>query len=138
MLSRTAFLALGHSHNGTVYLVLDCQANPQTVVADLLSGQYRRPLRVLAFNTEDSSIHDVSAEIARELLSCKDELELLSVVRDFRGAGGLVKARTSWPEIRCAWSPSTPRTAGSAMSVPKLRVRSQLCGGAGVRQRAGW
>jgi hypothetical protein len=69
-----------------VYLVLDCQSDLQTVVTDLLSGQYRRPLRVVAFNTQDDGgIHDVSAEIARKLLSCEDELELPPVARDFVG-----------------------------------------------------
>jgi hypothetical protein len=31
------------------------QADPNTIVADLLSGQYRHPLRVVAFNTADGS-----------------------------------------------------------------------------------
>jgi hypothetical protein len=83
MPSRALFPPLAYSHDGTVYLVLDCQADLQTVVTDLLSGQYRRPLRVVAFNTADGCIHDVSAEIARELLSCEDELELPPAVRDF-------------------------------------------------------
>ena len=82
------FPPLVHSHEGTVYLVLDCQADLQTVVTDLLSGHYRRPLRVVTFNTGDGCIQDVSAEIAREILSCEDELELPAPVRDFvRRAG---------------------------------------------------
>jgi hypothetical protein len=46
-------------------------------------------LRVVAFNTADGCIHDVSAEIARELLSCEDESELPPAVRDFVGRAGL-------------------------------------------------
>jgi hypothetical protein len=88
MPSRALFPPLAYSHDGTVYLVLDCQADLQTVVTDLLSGQYRRPLRVVAFNTQDGCIHDVSAEIAGELLSCEDELELPPAVRDFVGRQG--------------------------------------------------
>ena len=85
---RAAFPPLFHSRDGTIYLVLDCQADLKTVVTDLLSGQYRRPLRVVALNTQDGCIHDVSAEIARELLSCEDELELPPAVRDFVGWAG--------------------------------------------------
>jgi hypothetical protein len=83
------FPPLAGSHDGIVYLVLDCQADLGSVVADLLSGQYRRPLRVMAFNTGDGCIHDVSAEIARELLSCENELEMPQAVRDFVEAAGL-------------------------------------------------
>jgi hypothetical protein len=52
-------MLLADSRNGTVYLVLD-------------------PLRVVAFNTGDGWMHDVTADIARELR--------------FRGAGGRVRA----------------------------------------------
>ncbi len=68
------------SRTGTVYLVLDdfgefgrawretdpTRADRQTVVADLVSGQYERPLRVVAFNTAQGWARDVTAEIARE------------------------------------------------------------------------
>jgi hypothetical protein len=38
---------LAHSNDGTVYLVLHDfgELGPETVIADLLSGQYRHPLR---------------------------------------------------------------------------------------------
>jgi hypothetical protein len=35
----------------------DYQADLQTVVTDLMSGQYRHSLRAVAFNIEDSSTH---------------------------------------------------------------------------------
>src|SRR5438128_9451451 len=57
-------LPLADSRDGTVYLVLD-------------------PLRVVAFNTADGWMRDVTADIARELR--------------FRGAGGRVRARPSPP-----------------------------------------
>ena len=59
---RAAMLPLADSRDGTVYLVLD-------------------PLRVVAFNTADGWMRDVTADIARELR--------------FRGAGGRVRARPS-------------------------------------------
>src|SRR5215211_4928180 len=90
---------LAPSRNGTVYLVLDdfgefgrayretqeAQADRQTVLADLLSGQYERPLRIVAFNTAEGWAHDVSAEIAREreMLVHAGESELPLAVRDF-------------------------------------------------------
>jgi hypothetical protein len=64
--------------NDTVYLVVDCyrdgcvwraeveQADLETVIADLISGQYSDPLRV-AFNTAEGWAQDVSQDIAGEL-----------------------------------------------------------------------
>jgi hypothetical protein len=71
------------SRDNTVYLVLDdfgefgrawretdpMRADRQTVLADLVSGQYERPLRVVAFNTAQGWARDVTAEIAREALA---------------------------------------------------------------------
>jgi hypothetical protein len=56
-------------------LVLDSQADLQTVVADLLFGQYRHPRRVVAFNTADGWMRDISADIAGEALSCALETD---------------------------------------------------------------
>jgi hypothetical protein len=64
-----------------VYLVLDCfdrngcawreagveATDVETVISDLLSGQYNDPQRVIAFNTHDHWAEDVSEDIAREL-----------------------------------------------------------------------
>jgi hypothetical protein len=44
------------------------RADRQSVLADLLAGQYERPLRIVAFNTAEGWARDVSAEIAREAL----------------------------------------------------------------------
>ena len=74
---------LSASLDDTVYLVLDdfgelgrayretdpARADRQTVLADLLSGQYERPLRIVAFNTAEGWARDVSAEMAREALA---------------------------------------------------------------------
>ena len=83
----------------TVYLVLDdfgklgsayretdpADANLETVVADLLSGQYSHPLRVVAFNTVQGWSRDVTGEVARELLAHTAALddELAPYVREF-------------------------------------------------------
>jgi hypothetical protein len=74
-------LPLADSRDGTVYLVLD-------------------PLRVVAFNTADGWMRDVTADIAREAR--------------FRGAGGRVRARPSprqWRRCRTAASSATTQAA---------------------------
>ena len=69
------------SHN-TVYLVLDDitpfghvwietgeeEANEPTIIRWLIEEQFKRPLRVIAFNTEEGWSRDVSREIAEKLL----------------------------------------------------------------------
>jgi hypothetical protein len=99
MAQQAATPPLAHSRDGTVYLVLDdfgelgrayretdaAQAGPEDVIADLLSGQYRHPQRVVAFNTAEGWARDVSADIARQVLSCARELQqqLPAAVRAF-------------------------------------------------------
>ena len=39
----------------------------ETVIQDLLSGEYRNPIRVVAFNTAERWSEDVSEDVAREL-----------------------------------------------------------------------
>jgi len=65
----------------TVYLVEDCferqgcvwreaeseQTDIESVIADLMSGQYHDPQRVIAFNTAERWSEDVSEEVAREI-----------------------------------------------------------------------
>jgi hypothetical protein len=45
----------------------------ETVIADLLSGQYKNPVRVVAFNTAEKWSHVVSADVAHELRQRCDE-----------------------------------------------------------------
>jgi predicted DNA binding CopG/RHH family protein len=63
---------------GTVYIVLDDfgelgrayretaedEADERTIIHKFLTGQYERPVRVAAFNTDDRSSCDVSEDIA--------------------------------------------------------------------------
>jgi hypothetical protein len=74
---------LSPSWNGTVYVVLEdfgkfgrayretqqARADRQSVLADLLSGQYERPLQIVAFNLAQGWARDVSAEVAQEALA---------------------------------------------------------------------
>ena len=39
----------------------------ETVILDLLEGQYQNPVRIVAFNTAEKWSQDVSADVAHEL-----------------------------------------------------------------------
>ena len=70
-----------HGVFGTVYLVLDSfgalgaayretdveRADLETVIADLMSGEFNAPVRVVAFNTLEHWTDDVSRQIAEEI-----------------------------------------------------------------------
>ena len=57
----------------------------ETVIQDLLSGQYNNPIRVVACNTEERWSEDVSADVAAELRRrCDLQMrELPSTISDF-------------------------------------------------------
>jgi hypothetical protein len=83
LLMEIILVPMPPAHNElTVYQVLDdlgklgqiwreiaaASANEQAIIDDILSGQYVRPLRVVAFNTDDGWSRDVTGEIAAKLL----------------------------------------------------------------------
>ena len=88
---------MGTVSDDTIYLVLQdfgslgqayretdpSQADRQTVLANLLSGQYERPLRIVAFNTTEGWARDVTVEIAGEALTCLDQEDLSQAARAF-------------------------------------------------------
>jgi hypothetical protein len=54
--------------NGRAYREADVETTDlETVFVDLLEGQYKSPVRVVAFNTAEQWSQDVSADIAHEL-----------------------------------------------------------------------
>jgi hypothetical protein len=69
-------------HDQTVYLVLDDfgrlgrayretdedKADLESVISDLMSGQYGNPVRIVAFNTAEHWAEDASEDIAREIM----------------------------------------------------------------------
>ena len=81
----------------TVYLVADAKlgrawreadyeaTDLETVIEDLLSGQYNNPIRVVAFNTEERWSEDVSEDVAHELRRrCDLQMrELPATISDF-------------------------------------------------------
>ena len=53
---------------GRVWRETDAETTDlETVIADLLTGQYKNPVRVISFNTAERWSQDVSAEVAHEL-----------------------------------------------------------------------
>lgn len=97
--------AIGRSSNTvpygadeTVYLVVDRlatgavdreteieRADVESVISDLLSGQFNDPVRVMAFNTLEHWAKDVSQEIAAEVVSrCDiDAVPVPEYLKDF-------------------------------------------------------
>ena len=88
-----------NSHDETVYLVLDDfgrngrawretdveRTDLETVIADLMSGQYANPVTVVAFNTAERWANDVSEDIAVEIQMRADQMysDLSSTLDDF-------------------------------------------------------
>jgi hypothetical protein len=55
-------------HLGAVWREADDEATDlETVITDLLTGQYKDPVRVIAFNTAERWSQDVSEDVAHEL-----------------------------------------------------------------------
>lgn len=53
---------------GDVWREADCEAaDLETVIQDLLTGEYKDPIRVVGFNTAEGRSQDVSEDVAQEL-----------------------------------------------------------------------
>lgn len=57
------FAGVGHSYRETD----ESKADRETVIRDLLSGQYENPVRIVCFNTAEGWSRDVTEDIAREI-----------------------------------------------------------------------
>ena len=95
---RTSPSIVPHGADQDTYLVLDdfgqigrCwreadadSADRQTLIRDLVEGQYRRPLRIVVFNTAEGWSRDVTVDIADELRRRSFEFgELPNATLDF-------------------------------------------------------
>jgi hypothetical protein len=88
-----------NDHDQTIYLVIDDfgrdglavretnldRTDLETVITELMAGQYDNPNRVVAFNTAEKWANDVSEDIARELRRRADVAyeDLSSSIEDF-------------------------------------------------------
>jgi N12 class adenine-specific DNA methylase len=66
---QTIYLVVNNfGHLGTDFTETDVErADLETIITDLMSGQYSDPARVVAFNTAEHWAEDVSQEVAREI-----------------------------------------------------------------------
>src|SRR5260370_42246496 len=73
---QTVYLVVNNFGNpGTAFAETDvAEADLETVISDLMSGQYSDPVRAVAFNTAEHWSEDVSQDVALEILRRVDEL----------------------------------------------------------------
>jgi hypothetical protein len=54
-------------HHGRLWRANESAADRETVIRDLLAGEYHCPLRIIAFNTAEGWSRDVTLDIADEV-----------------------------------------------------------------------
>jgi hypothetical protein len=83
---ETVYLVVDSFRSGTVYCETEVERTDlETIISDLLAGQFNSPARVVAFNTLEHWSEDVSADIAAEI-SVRCDIDGLAVpehLRDF-------------------------------------------------------
>ena len=88
---RDIYLVLDHfGILGRVWRETDeADANRETLIEDLLDGQYEDPVRIVAFNTARGWSRDVTDDIANELRRrCADRGEIPVSLQDFLAEHG--------------------------------------------------
>jgi hypothetical protein len=67
---QTVYLVINnYGKSGTAFAETDVgEADLETTINDLVSGQYSDPVRVVAFNTAEHWAKDASEDVAREIL----------------------------------------------------------------------
>jgi hypothetical protein len=87
---ETVFVVIENSGApGNVCREVECP-NLETIVADMLAGQFADPVRVLAFNTLEHWSEDLSADVVREIQTrCDiDGVPIPDHLKDFVEATG--------------------------------------------------
>lgn len=65
---QTTYLVVDRFSGGSVYRETEIERSDlETVISDLLTGQFNDPVRVVAFNTLEHWADDVSGDVAQEL-----------------------------------------------------------------------
>jgi hypothetical protein len=65
---QTAYLVIDRFRGDTVYRETEVErADLETIITDLMSGQFNHPVRIVAFNTLEHWSEDVSEYIAFEI-----------------------------------------------------------------------
>jgi hypothetical protein len=69
------FVLCDFDQHGQAYVETDpSQADRQTVIRNLIAGEYDRPISVIACNPAEGWARDVSESIAREIMRANTEL----------------------------------------------------------------
>jgi hypothetical protein len=71
---QTFYLVINnYGTSGTAFAETDVgEADLETTINDLMSGQYSDPVRVVAFNTSEHWAEDASEDVAREIVRRAD------------------------------------------------------------------
>ncbi len=96
--------------NGSAWRETDCEtADLETIIQNLLSGEYSNPIRVIAFNTAEHWSKDVSEDVAHELRR-RCDLQMRDIpagLQDFTDRYE-VGIATSSCRFRYGWSDEAP------------------------------
>jgi hypothetical protein len=81
---QTVYLIVDSFGSGSIRRQIEIERTDlETIVADLLSGQFNDPVRIVAFNTLEHWADDISEEVADEILS-RCDIEGIAVPEDMR------------------------------------------------------
>jgi hypothetical protein len=117
---------------GRVWREVDVEVTDlETVIQDLLEGQYSNPVRVVSFNTAEKWSQDVSADVAHELRR-RCDLQARDVLFSFRTSSTDMRDDTETCSYRCRcvscepWpsSAKSPRRSASRRPFPASSNRS--------------
>src|SRR5258706_442089 len=77
---------------GSVYRETEVERTDlETIITDLMSGQFNDPVRVVAFNTLEHWSEDVSKDIALEIQTRDENFRRITVCSDIRQGVGLLR-----------------------------------------------
>jgi hypothetical protein len=99
---RTVYLVIDRFRDlGTVYREMEVErADLETIIVDLMSGQFNDPMRVVAFNTLEHWAEDVTEYVAFEIQTHRD-IEGVPVPEHLRDLVERFLALVS--RSRCVW-----------------------------------
>jgi hypothetical protein len=118
---QTVYLVVdGFGAHGTVCRETEVERTDlETVITDLISGQFNDPVRVVAFNTLEHWAQDVSKDAALEIQSRR------SIVTTFLKRFGTLSIATPVPigSSRCGWRSHDRRPLNPISSIGPRRAR---------------
>jgi hypothetical protein len=108
--SDVALFVSDFGRRGRAYCETDVEAaDLETVIQDLLDGQYWHPVRVVSFNTGEGWSRDISTDVADELRR-RCELEARQIPASLK----LAPATDASPNLRAVYpDPERSNAAGS-------------------------